>query len=78
MEEIKETAERARGSPAAAARGLAMTALSRVGELLEREDTDPRLLVSAAKLVLWAAGQEDDGTEGALELRFTGGADNDL
>ena len=34
MESINDTEERARGSPAALARGMAVMALGRIGELL--------------------------------------------
>ena len=72
--------EGARGSPAAAARDLAPLALRRVGELLDGEETDGRLLIQAARLVLWAARLDDAGDDaesGGFELRFTGGADGD-
>ncbi|MBR0224373.1 MAG: hypothetical protein IJL93_08890 [Bacteroidales bacterium] len=76
MNEINE--ERSRGSPAAAAKEMAMAALARVGEMIESPETDPRVLLQAAKLVLAVAGQEDADDSGELELRFTGGADGDL
>ena len=78
MNEETEREEPVRGSPAAAAREMAMAALSRVGEMLESPETDPRVLLQAAKLVLAVAGQEDADDSGELELRFTGGADGDL
>ena len=79
IEEINKE-ERVRGSPAAAAREMAMAALSRVGEMLESPEMDPRVLLQAAKLVLAVAGQEDpEAQDGSgFELRFTGGADGDL
>ena len=74
-----ETEERARGSPAAVARDLAVPALERVGGLIADPGTDPRVLLQAAKLVLWAAGQEEaEDAGGPLTLRFTGGVDGDL
>ena len=80
MNEETEREERVRGSPAAAAREMAMAALSRVGEMLESPETDPRVLLQAAKLVLAVAGQEDpEAQDGSgFELRVTGGADGDL
>ncbi len=79
MNESMEKEERVRGSPAAAARGMAMAALRRVGELIENPETDPRVLLQAAKLVLAAAGQDAaEQEDGGFELRFTGGADGDL
>lgn len=77
---MDECADRARGSPAALAWDLAPLALKRIGTLLEREDTDDRLLVQAAKLALWATqlgGDRDDPEDGRFEIRFTGGADGD-
>ena len=67
-----------RASPGLAARGMAMAALSRVGALIESPETDPRVLLQAAKLVLAVAGQEDAESQdgGGFELRFTGGADD--
>ena len=72
--------ENARASPGAAAREMAMTALAKVGALIESPETDPRVLLQAAKLVLSVAGQEDAEApdDGGLELRFTGGSDGDL
>ena len=72
--------ENARASPGLAARGMAMAALSRVEALIESPETDPRVLLQAAKLVLAVAGQEDAETQdgGGFELRFTGGADGDF
>ena len=69
-----------RASPGAAARGMAMAALSRVEALIESPETDPRVLLQAAKLVLAVAGQEDAEAQdgGGFELRFTGGADGDF
>ncbi len=62
----------------ALARKLAPGALRRVGELVDSPDTDGRLLIQAAKLILWAAGDmEDDGGDGLFEIRLTGGADSD-
>ena len=79
MDETMRTVDRQRASPAQAARQLSVTALSRVGELLGDPQTDARILLQAAKLVLWAAGQgADEADSGGLELRFTGGADGDL
>ena len=71
--------ENARASPGTAAREMAMAALSRVGALIDSPETDPRVLLQAAKLVLAVAGQEEAETDGGgFELRFTGGADGDL
>ena len=80
MNETSRCEERARGSPAAIARELAPAALRRIGALLDDGDTDARLLVQAAKLVLWATQLSDGGEEeerGGFELCFTGGADGD-
>ena len=77
MIEETDREERSRASPGAAARGMAMTALRRVGELIEDPGTDPRVLLQAAKLVLAAAGPED-AEDGGVELRYTGGVDGDL
>ena len=69
----------ARASPGAAAKEMAMEALSRVGALIASPETDPRVLLQAAKLVLSVAGQEDAGADaGGFELRFTGGTDGDV
>ena len=66
-----------RASPGAAAREMAMTALARVGELIESPETDPRVLLQAAKLVLAVAESGEDAADGGgFELRFTGGADD--
>ena len=68
-----------RTSPGAAARGMAMAALSRVGALIESPETDPRVLLQAAKLVLAVAESGEDAADGGgFELRFTGGADGDI
>ena len=69
-----------RASPGLSARGMAMAALSRGGALIESPETDPRVLLQAAKLVLAVAGQEDAEAQdgGGFELRFTGGADGDI
>ena len=74
----KET-EKARASPGAAAREMAMAAISRIGALIRDPDTDPRVLLQAAKLVLSVAEQDINAPDdGGFELRFTGGADGDL
>ncbi len=72
--------ENPRASPGAAAKGMAKTALMRVAALLDSPETDPRVLLQAAKLVLSVAGQEDAEAQdgGGFELRFTGGADGDF
>ncbi len=67
--------DRTRGSPAATARALA---LERLGGLLRSGDTDPRVLIQAAKLALWAADQAgDEASDDGFEIRFTGGEDGD-
>ena len=54
-----------------------MTALARVGALIESPETDPRVLLQAAKLVLAVAESGEDAADGGgFELRFTGGADD--
>ena len=77
MCETYEGEARARGSPAALARGMAATALRRIGALLDDPGTDPRVLLQAAKLALAVAGTEDAAEDG-FELRFTGGTDGEL
>ena len=59
---------------------MVKTALERVAALLDSPETDPRVLLQAAKLVLSVAGQEDAEAQdgGGFELRFTGGADGDF
>ena len=74
----KNNDREARASPVSA-REMAEAALRRVGGLIESPDTDPRVLLQAAKLILSVAGQEDAEAEsGGFELRFTGGADGDI
>ena len=56
-------------SAPALARSLAPGALSRVGEIALDERTDPRVVLTAAKLILWASSltvppdEEDPGRE---------------
>jgi len=63
----------------ALARRLAPDALSRVGELIADQATDGRLIIQAARLILWAAGsvEDDEEGDGTFELRLTGGAGSD-
>ena len=79
IEQMNNEAQ-SRASPGVAAREMAMTALGKVGALIENPETDPRVLLQAAKLVLSIAGQEDPEMpdDGGFELKFTGGADGDL
>ena len=60
-------------SAPALARSLAPGALSRVGAIALDEKTDPKVVLSAAKLILWASGlSEPPGDEEqGFELRFT-------
>lgn len=64
-------------SAPALARSLAPGALSRVGEIALDAGTDPKVALTAAKLILWACGLEEGaGGEAELELRFTPEAPN--
>ena len=60
-------------SAPALARSLAPGALSRVGRIALDEKTDPKVVLTAAKLILWATGLSEPPGEGEqeLELRFS-------
>ena len=60
-------------SAPALARSLATGALSRVGRIALDEKTDPKVVLTAAKLILWATGLSEPPGEGEqeLELRFS-------
>ena len=60
-------------SAPALARSLAPGALSRVGAIALDEKTDPKVVLTAAKLILWASGLSEppDGEEPEIELGFS-------
>ena len=59
-------------SAPALARSLAPGALSRVGRIVLDEKTDPRVVLSAAKLILWACGLEEPPDDSAdTEFHFS-------
>ena len=60
-------------SAPALARSLAPGALSRVGRIALDEKTEPKVVLTAAKLILWATGLSEPPGEGEqeLELRFS-------
>ena len=70
---IETQSQTAAPSAPALARLLAPGALSRVGAIALDGKTDPKVVLSAAKLILWASGlSEPPGDEEqGFELRFT-------
>ncbi len=56
----------------ALARSLAVRTVARAGAIALDESTDPRVVLTAARLILWAAGMAEppDPDDGPLELRF--------
>ena len=70
---IQNQSQTAAQSAPALARSLAPGALSRVGRIALDEKTDPKVVLTAAKLILWATGLSEPPGEGEqeLELRFS-------
>ncbi|MBQ8082482.1 MAG: hypothetical protein IJ240_11375 [Clostridia bacterium] len=74
------TPKKLKPDPAALTAGeLAPAAIKRVGSIVLDESADPRVVISGAKLILWAAGLS--GGEAALpgdyDLKLLGGPDGD-
>ena len=70
---IQNQSQTASPSAPALARSLAPGALSRVGRIALDEKTDPKVVLTAAKLILWASGLSEppDGEEPEIELGFS-------
>ena len=67
---IRNPAQNPPSAPALA-RSLAPGALSRVGRIVMDDATDPKVVLTAARLILWAAGMDDPPDDSDDELSFT-------